>query len=89
MRLSCECSSSNPAANITWWSSAEKDEMISSSTTTAVSAGDNRGFTSKSIITINVTAEDDGTKYICQATNEAIQQSSHDAIVLSVFCKLI
>ncbi|CAL1298727.1 unnamed protein product [Larinioides sclopetarius] len=38
---------------------------------------------------MEATPDDDGSMYICQATNEAIQQSLHDTIVLSVFYKPI
>lgn len=37
---------------------------------------------------LNITEELNGIVYTCQATNEALKRSVHDAITLQVLCKL-
>ncbi|XP_054719331.1 nephrin-like [Uloborus diversus] len=87
IRLTCESSSSNPAANITWWKDQDSNIQLNP-TTLVVSAGaENGGFSTKVTFLMNVTADDDGATVTCQALNEAIQQSVHDAHILRVFYK--
>ncbi|GBN50049.1 Nephrin [Araneus ventricosus] len=88
VRLTCESSSSNPAANITWWKGKKNDVQLTP-TTVSVSPAEHGGVITKATFTMEATPDDDGSMYICQATNEAIQQSVHDTIFLSVFYKPI
>ncbi|GBN06343.1 hypothetical protein AVEN_189697-1, partial [Araneus ventricosus] len=75
----------NPAANITWWKGKKNDVQLTP-TTVSVSPAEHGGVITKATFTMEATPDDDGSMYICQATNEAIQQSVHDTIFLSVFC---
>ncbi|GIY89359.1 nephrin [Caerostris extrusa] len=89
VKLICESSSSNPAANITWWKGTKNDEQLIPISVSVTASSEHGGFITKATFVMNVTAEDDGSMCTCQATNEAIQQSVHDTIILPVFYKPI
>ena len=40
-------------------------------------------------VTLDITPELNGIVYTCQAMNEVLQRSVHDAITLDVLCKLL
>ncbi|GIY41539.1 nephrin [Caerostris darwini] len=89
VKLVCESSSSNPAANITWWKGTKNDEQLIPISVSVTASSEHGGFITKATFVMNVTADDDGSMCTCQATNEAIQQSVHDTIILPVFYKPI
>ncbi|GFS44577.1 nephrin [Nephila pilipes] len=89
VRLSCESSSSNPAANITWWKGKKNEQQLTPISVSVSPSSENGGFITKATFTMEVTSDDDGSMCTCQAINEAIQQSVHDTIILSVFYKPI
>ncbi|KFM57797.1 Nephrin, partial [Stegodyphus mimosarum] len=81
--LICECASSNPQAEITWW----KDGFLIQGTPDGVFDAPNGGRSTKNILQLNVSAEDDGAVYTCQATNTELKQSAHDAVTINVLYK--
>ena len=81
--LLCECASSNPQAEITWW----KDGFLILGTPDGVFDAPNGGRSTKNILALNVSSADDGAVYTCQATNTELKQSAHDAITINVLCK--
>ncbi|KAF8777665.1 Nephrin like protein [Argiope bruennichi] len=89
VRLICESSSSNPAANITWWKGKKNDMQLTPITVSVSPSAENGGFITKATFTMEATPDDDGSMCTCQATNEEIQQSVHDTIILNVFYKPI
>lgn len=81
--LICESGGSNPESEITWWRNGfllkgRPDGMFNTSY---------GGRASRNILTLNVTSDDDGGVYTCQASNRLLQQSAHDATTLNVLCK--
>lgn len=81
----CECASSNPQAEITWW----KDGFLILGTPDGVFEAPNGGKSTKNILQLNVSSTDDGAVYTCQATNTELKQSAHDAITINVLCKCV
>ncbi|XP_042902394.1 nephrin isoform X3 [Parasteatoda tepidariorum] len=81
--LICECASSNPQAEITWW----KDGFIILGTPDGVFDAPNGGRSTKNILQLNVSSHDDGAVYTCQATNTELKQSAHDAVTINVLYK--
>ncbi|KAG0716041.1 Nephrin [Chionoecetes opilio] len=77
--LVCESASSNPKANVTWWREGFEvgpgDSLISS--------GQFGGFTTTYSVKVNVSADDNGAVYTCQADNH-FGTTTHDAITLSI-----
>ena len=49
--------------------------------------GENGGSISKNMLEINITPEDHGAIIICEAINDELQESTHNAQTLSVKCK--
>ena len=49
--------------------------------------GENGGSISKNMLEINITPEDHGAIIICEAINDELQESTHNAHTLSVKCK--
>lgn len=81
--LICESSGSNPVSEITWWRNGfelkgRPDGVFNTSY---------GGRAARNILTLNVTADDDGGVFTCQASNKVLQQSAHDATTLSVLCE--
>ncbi|XP_055938972.1 nephrin-like isoform X2 [Argiope bruennichi] len=81
--LICECASSNPQADITWW----KDGFLIHGTPDGIFDAPNGGRSTKNILQLNVTSQDDGAVYTCQATNPELKQSAHDAVTINVLYK--
>lgn len=84
LTLTCETGSSNPASSISWW----KDGLqLSGATDEPPVDGPYGGKASKSVLVVNVTADDNEANYMCQATNKALQLSVHDSVFLDVTYK--
>ena len=49
--------------------------------------GEHGGNISKNMLEINITPEDHGAIIICEAINDELQESTHNAQTLSVKCK--
>ncbi|KAG7155821.1 Synaptogenesis protein syg-2-like 7, partial [Homarus americanus] len=77
--LICESSSSNPRANVTWWREGFEVQPGESQ----ISPGQFGGTTTKYSVKVDVTAEDDGAVFTCQADNR-FGSTTHDAVTLSV-----
>lgn len=83
--LTCESSSSNPPAVLSWW----KEGIPIEGATTSSKPGLHGGMISVIELKVNVTPSISGVVYTCQATNEALQRSVHDAFTLDVLYKPI
>lgn len=84
MTLTCETGSSHPQSTISWW----KDGLqLTGGVDDVVVDGPFGGMSSKNVLVVNVTADDDRANYMCQATNKALQLSVHDSVTLDVTCK--
>ncbi|XP_071520410.1 nephrin-like isoform X2 [Panulirus ornatus] len=77
--LICESASSNPQANVTWW----RDGFEVQPGDFEVKPGQFGGTTTKYSVKVDVTADDDGAVYTCQADNH-FGSTTHDAVTLSV-----
>lgn len=84
MTLTCETGSSHPQSTISWW----KDGLqLTGGVDDVVVDGPFGGMSSKNVLVVNVTADDDRANYMCQATNKALQLSVHDSVTLDVTYK--
>lgn len=81
--MTCDSSSSNPAASISWW----KDGIPVEGFNETSKAGLWGGTVSSLDLKVNVTQDMDGVVYTCQSHNEALQRSVHEAISLKVLCE--
>lgn len=81
--LICETSGSNPVSVISWW----RDGFQITGNQDGIFDASFGGKSTRNILPLNVTSEDDGAVYTCQATNTLLQQSVHDATTLNVLCK--
>ncbi|KAK5640308.1 hypothetical protein RI129_011119 [Pyrocoelia pectoralis] len=81
--LICDSSSSNPPARLSWWREGIPVDGLYNTT----KAGLHGGKVSSIELKLNVSEQLNGIVYTCQATNEALQQSVHDAITLKVLYK--
>lgn len=81
--LICDSSSSNPPAKLSWWVEGIPVKGLVNTTV----PGLHGGTVSSIELKINVTEKINGVVYTCQASNEALQRSVHDAITLQVLCK--
>lgn len=81
--LTCDSSSSNPPAKLSWWREGIPVQGLPNTT----KAGLHGGKVSSIELKLNVTEQLNGIVYTCQATNEALQRSVHDAVTLQVLCK--
>ncbi|KAG8193661.1 hypothetical protein JTE90_024024 [Oedothorax gibbosus] len=88
-QISCESTNSNPPANITWWKGKKNDLQLKPASINVSPSSVNGGYITKATYVFNATAEDDKSMFTCQASNEAIQQSVHDTIIVDVFYKPI
>ncbi|XP_069950539.1 nephrin isoform X2 [Cherax quadricarinatus] len=77
--LVCESASSNPRANVTWW--RDGFEVLPGESQT--NPGQFGGTTTKYTVKVDVTADDDGAVFTCQADNR-FGSTTHDAVTLSV-----
>ncbi|KAG5873298.1 hypothetical protein JTB14_021786 [Gonioctena quinquepunctata] len=78
--LICDSSSSNPPAKLSWWREGIRVQELVNST----KPGLHGGTVSSIELKVNVTKQMNGIVYTCQANNEALQRSVHDAITLQV-----
>lgn len=81
--LICDSSSSNPPAKLSWWREGIPVQGLFNTT----KPGLHGGKVSSMELKLNITEQLNGIVYTCQAMNEALQQSVHDAITLKVLCK--
>ncbi|PSN48808.1 hypothetical protein C0J52_25084, partial [Blattella germanica] len=83
--LTCDSSSSNPEARLSWW----REGIPVTGVTNVTKPGLHGGKVSSIVLALDITPELNGIVYTCQATNEALQRSVHDAITLEVLYKPI
>ena len=83
--LTCESGSSNPTASIVW---RKADQVLEGGKVIEIKAGEFGGNMTTNQLEVNVTAGLHGAVYICEAVNHQLQESVHNAITLSVKCKL-
>lgn len=81
--LTCESGSSNPASTVTWW---KNGFMISGEFNGTIEAP-NGGKSTRNKLKLNITSQNDGSMYTCQATNKLLKLSVHDGVTLSVKCE--
>ena len=70
----------------------KRGETYSNSFTTksafsSIKAGDYGGNVTISLLEVDVTAEHHGSMFVCEAKNEALGQSVHNAMTISVNCE--
>ncbi|XP_063835240.1 nephrin [Ostrinia nubilalis] len=78
--LYCDAASSNPPATLSWW----RDGIPVQGSPMQLKKGLHGGTVSTIDLKLNVTKELNGAVYTCQAMNEALQRSVHDALSLKV-----
>lgn len=79
----CDSSSSNPPAKLSWW----REGIPVQGLTNSSKPGLHGGTVSTIELKMNVTEQMNGIVYTCQANNEILQRSVHDAITVQVLCK--
>lgn len=84
-RLICESSSSNPAAEMSWW----KNGIPVPGTRNSTKPGLHGGYLSSVELTLDLTEDMNGEVYTCEAKNTQLGRSSHDATTLDVLYKPI
>ncbi|XP_076375305.1 sticks and stones isoform X2 [Megalopta genalis] len=84
-RIICESSSSNPPAEMSWW----KGGIPVQGTKNGTKPGLHGGFLSFVELALDVTEEMNGEVYTCQARNNQMERSIHDATTLDVLYKPI
>lgn len=82
-RIICESSSSNPAAEMSWW----KGGIPVQGTKNETKLGLHGGFLSSVELSLDISEEMNGELYTCQARNQAMERSIHDATILEVLCE--
>ncbi|XP_076062495.1 nephrin-like isoform X2 [Oratosquilla oratoria] len=78
VNITCESSTSNPKANLTWW----KDGYEHTGREVGFKEGPFGGTTTKYVLEVLVEAEHDGAVYTCKADN-GLGVTTHDAITLT------
>lgn len=81
--LTCDSSSSNPPAKLSWW----REGIPVQGLPNTIKPGLHGGKVSSIELKLNVTEQLNGIVYTCQATNDALERSVHDAITLQILCK--
>lgn len=81
--LICESSSSNPAAEMSWW----KNGIPVPGTRNSTKPGLHGGYLSSVELTLDLTEDMNGEVYTCEAKNTELGRSSHDATTLDVLCE--
>ncbi|EZA58762.1 Nephrin [Ooceraea biroi] len=84
-RIICESSSSNPAAEMSWW----KNGIPVSGTRNGTKSGLHGGFLSFVELTLDLAEDMNGEVYTCEAKNTELGRSIHDATTLDVLYKPI
>uniref|UniRef100_A0A0A9W594 Nephrin n=2 Tax=Lygus hesperus TaxID=30085 RepID=A0A0A9W594_LYGHE len=82
--LTCDGSSSNPPAEMSWW---REGISVTEGITNSSKPGLHGGVVSSIQLKLNVTPEIDGDVYTCQASNAALMRSAHEAITMNVLYK--
>lgn len=82
-RIICESSSSNPAAEMSWW----KNGIPVAGTRNSTKPGLHGGFISSVELTLDLSEEMNGEVYTCEAKNTELSRSIHDATILDILCK--
>ncbi|XP_068624432.1 nephrin isoform X2 [Battus philenor] len=78
--LYCDAASSNPPATLSWW----RDGIPVQGLPMQLKKGLHGGTVSTIELKLNITKDLNGAVYTCQAMNEALQRSVHDALPLKV-----
>ncbi|XP_075987678.1 nephrin adhesion molecule sticks and stones isoform X1 [Anticarsia gemmatalis] len=78
--LFCDAASSNPPATLSWW----RDGIPVQGLPMQLKKGLHGGTVSTIELKMNITKDLNGAVYTCQAMNEALQRSVHDALALKV-----
>ncbi|KAK9885754.1 hypothetical protein WA026_013625 [Henosepilachna vigintioctopunctata] len=81
--LTCDSSSSNPPAKLSWWREGIPVQGVFNTS----KPGLHGGTVSSIELRLNVTEQLNGIVYTCQATNEKLDRSVHDAVTLQVLYK--
>ncbi|XP_044759594.1 nephrin isoform X1 [Coccinella septempunctata] len=81
--LICDSSSSNPPAKLSWWREGIPVQGVFNTS----KPGLHGGTVSTIELKLNVTEQLNGIVYTCQATNEKLERSVHDAVTLQVLYK--
>ncbi|XP_077276716.1 sticks and stones isoform X2 [Temnothorax americanus] len=84
-RLICESSSSNPAAEMSWW----KNGIPVPGARNSTKPGLHGGYLSSVELSLDLTEDMNGEVYTCEAKNAELGRSSHDATTLDVLYKPI
>ena len=87
--LTCKSGSSNPPSSIAWRKVIRgvKNSTILRGITDPSEICEFGGNCTTNHLEIEVTAELDGAVYVCEATNEELRESVHNAKTLTVNCK--
>nr|QRF78296.1 Nephrin [Novocrania anomala] len=80
LTVTCTSSSSNPASVITWW----KDGSVVKSIAAGVADAENGGIKTSNKLEITLSPSNDMDTYECQARNDVLAMTVHDAITLDV-----
>ncbi|XP_047541017.1 nephrin [Vanessa atalanta] len=78
--LYCDAASSNPPATLSWW----RDGIPVQGLPMQLKKGLHGGTVSTIELKLNITKDLNSAVYTCQAMNEALQRSVHDALTLKV-----
>ncbi|XP_012226439.1 nephrin isoform X3 [Linepithema humile] len=84
-RIICESSSSNPAAEMSWW----KNGIPVTGTRNGTKPGLHGGYLSFVELSLDLTEDMNGEVYTCEAKNTELGRSIHDATTLDVLYKPI
>ncbi|XP_050465209.1 nephrin-like isoform X4 [Cataglyphis hispanica] len=84
-RIICESSSSNPAAEMSWW----KNGIPVAGTRNSTKPGLHGGYLSSVELALDLTEDMNGEVYTCEAKNTELGRSIHDATTLDVLYKPI
>lgn len=82
-RIICESSSSNPAAEMSWW----KNGIPVPGTRNGTKPGLHGGYLSFVELALDLTEDMNGEVYTCEAKNTELGRSIHDATTLDVLCE--
>jgi len=82
--LSCDVGASNPEPEISWWMNGLE---VTENITQFCKHGLYGGKVCTTELGLNLTADMDGRRYTCQATNEPLQLRVSDVTILNVQCE--
>lgn len=85
-KLTCEIGSSNPEPTVSWWVDGIE---VKDGVTKSCKSGLYGGKVCVTELSLNLTSDMDGQRYICQAVNEPLGKSATSFIILNVHCKLL